>query len=77
MSEMHPAIVELDDELIKVTDTVNLTHWYRVTPSGCLEEGAPITVIHGPYTIHLFMPRVAGIPLLLPTVRKVIDNDIH
>jgi hypothetical protein len=81
MPDIRPAKVELDSELIKVTDTVGLTHWYRVTPDGCLEEGAPITVTHRDlncsYTIHLFMPRIAGLPLLMPTVRKVEHHGSH
>jgi hypothetical protein len=46
MPDMRPAIVELDSELIKVTDTVGLTHWYRVTLNGSLEEGAPVTTYY-------------------------------
>jgi hypothetical protein len=77
MPDMRPAIVELDSELIKVTDTVGLTHWYRVTLNGSLEEGAPVTTYYEGYTIHLFVPRVQGIPLLIPTIRKVEHYGPH
>jgi hypothetical protein len=75
--QMHPAVVELDGELIKVMDTVGLTHWYRVTPDGSLEEGAPVTTYHEGYTIHLFVPRVQGIPLLIPTIRRIEHYGSH
>jgi hypothetical protein len=74
---MHPFKVELEDELIRVTDTDGERHWYRVTDNGELEGGTPITTWHDEYIIHLFIPRVAGIPLLIPTVRKVEHHRSH
>jgi hypothetical protein len=63
--------VEIEDELLKITDLNGYEYRYRQDDKGVLHLGYPYMVIWEEYVVRLFLPVPEGIPTVLSI--KVVD----